>query len=73
MTAEILIAILSLVGTMIGSLGGIIASAKLTNYRISELEKKVETHNNFAKRVPILEERIKVVNHRINDLEHTLQ
>ena len=44
-------------------------SAKLTNYRIRELEKKVDKHNNFAQRVPVIEEQIKVANHRIEDLE----
>lgn len=44
-------------------------STKLTNYRLEQLEKKVEKHNNFAGRVPILEEQMKVANHRIDDLE----
>jgi hypothetical protein len=39
------------------------------SYRIEQLEKKVDKHNNFAERVPILEEQMKVVNHRITDLE----
>ena len=69
MNKEILIALISFLGTMMGTLGGIVASAKLTNYRISELEKKVELHNNFARRVPIIEEKIKVINHRLSDLE----
>ncbi len=69
MNKEILIALISFLGTMMGTLGGIVASAKLTNYRISELEKKVEVHNNFARRVPVIEEKIKVINHRLSDLE----
>ncbi len=69
MSKEILIAFISFLGTMMGTLGGIVASAKLTNYRISELEKKVELHNNFARRVPVIEEKIKVINHRLTDLE----
>lgn len=68
MNKEILIALISFLGTMMGTLGGIVASAKLTNYRISELEKKVELHNNFARRVPVIEEKIKVINHRLTDL-----
>lgn len=39
------------------------------SYRIEQLEKKVDKHNNFAERVPILEEQIKVANHRLDDLE----
>lgn len=40
------------------------------SYRIEQLEKKVERHNQFAERVPILEEKMAVANHRIDDLEH---
>jgi hypothetical protein len=72
-----MVAVLSLVGTLVGSLGGILASSKLTTYRIQELEKKVEKHNSVIDRVYKLEQRdaveteeIKVINHRIADLEH---
>jgi hypothetical protein len=70
MPTEFLIAALSLVGTMSGTFGGIVVSSKLTNYRIEQLEKKVDKHNNFAGRMPVVEEQIKVINHRIEDLEH---
>lgn len=66
---DILIALISLIGTALGTFGGMLTSAKLTTYRIQELEKKVDKHNNFAQRVPILEEQMKVANHRISDLE----
>lgn len=69
-------AVLSLIGTCIGSLGGIIAANKLTNYRIKQLEEKVEKHNNVIERVyklekaeAVIENDIKVANHRIDDLE----
>lgn len=65
MTGEILVALLSFVGTCIGSWGGL----KLMSYRIEQLEKKVDKHNNFAERMPVIEEQIKVINHRIEDLE----
>jgi hypothetical protein len=42
----------------------------VTDTKIVELTREVRDHNNFAKRVPVLEERIKVANHRIDDLEH---
>ena len=69
MNAEIFVAVLSLFGTGIGSLVGILTASKLTNYRIQQLEIKVDKHNNFAGRMPVLEEKISVMNHRITDLE----
>ena len=60
---------LALIGTAVGTLGGILASAKMTTYRIEQLEKKVDKHNNFAEKIPVIEEQIKVANHRITDLE----
>lgn len=65
MWGEIIVAFLSFVGTCIGSWGGL----KLMSYRIEQLEKKVDKHNNFAERMPVVEEQIKVINHRIEDLE----
>ena len=56
---------LALVGTAIGSFSGF----KLTSYRVEQLEKKVDKHNHFAARMPVVEEQIKVINHRIEDLE----
>ncbi len=66
---EIIVGLLSLTGTLVGTFGGIVASSKLTAYRIEQLEKKVDKHNNFAERIPVIEDRIKVANHRIDDLE----
>lgn len=64
--ATVIVGILSLMGTALGSWGGL----KLMSYRIEQLEKKVDKHNNFAERIPVLEEKIEVANHRISDLEH---
>ena len=76
MTDTVLVAILSLVGTLGGSLLGILAANKLTIYRIEQLEKKVEKHNSVIERVyklekgeAVINEEIKVANHRIDDLE----
>ena len=69
MTTEIIVALLSLCGTCAGSIVGILTANRLTNYRIAQLEKKVDMHNNFAGRIPVMEEQIKVINHRIGDLE----
>lgn len=41
----------------------------VTNTKLDELTREVREHNNFARRVPVLEEQMKVANHRINDLE----
>ena len=67
---------LALVGTLGGTFGGILTANKLTNYRIEQLEKKVAEHNNLVTRLyavekneAIMEEEIKVANHRIDDLE----
>lgn len=76
MSAEVITAALSLVGTLVGTLGGIALSSNLTNYRIEQLEKKVEKHNNLITRTfkleqdfAVLDEKMKVANHRIDDLE----
>lgn len=72
MTESVIVGILSLIGTLAGTFGGILTANKLTNYRIQELEKKVDKHNNFAGRIPVIEEQIKVINHRIDDLERSM-
>ena len=71
-----IVAFFSLMGTLAGSLAGILTANKLTNYRIEQLEKKVEKHNNVIERVfnlekheAVMEEAIKVANHRLDDLE----
>ena len=56
---------LALLGTAIGSFSGF----KLTSYRVEQLEKKVDKHNHFAARMPVVEEQIKVIDRRIDDLE----
>lgn len=65
MHGEILVAGISFLGTCVGSWGGL----KLMSYRIEQLERKVEKHNNFAGRMPVVEEQIKDINRRIDDLE----
>ena len=76
MSSESMVALLSLAGTLFGTFGGIITSSKLSNYRIEQLEKKVQAHNNLVERMDAVEghqetldEKLKVANHRIEDLE----
>lgn len=71
--SSIIVAGIAFIGTCFGTVGGIIASARLTNYRLAQLEEKVGKHNNFAERIPVIEEQIKVINHRIEDLEKQYQ
>ena len=65
MTDTVIVAIISLLGTLLGSFGG----TQLVKYRIEQLEKKVEKHNSIVEKTYILEEKVKVANHRIEDLE----
>lgn len=66
---EIIVALLTLAGSAIGTFAGIVINSKMTNYRIEQLEKKVEKHNQVVERTYIIEEKMKVANHRIEDLE----
>lgn len=61
MRSEIIVAILSLVGTFVGTIGGILASQKLTSYRISKLEEKVDKHNNLIDRMYKIETRVTLI------------
>lgn len=61
----IIVAGMSLLGTLIGSFGGM----RVMSYRLEQLEKKVDKHNNFAERIPVIENRMKVCEHRLEDLE----
>ena len=51
MSGEFITALITFAGSAIGALGGILLNTKLTNYRIEQLEKKVEKHNNHIERV----------------------
>lgn len=69
MSETIIVAIISLIGTLGGSLGGILVANKLTNYRVEQLEKKVEKHNSVVERTFKLEGRMTEVEHDIRDLK----
>ncbi len=73
-------ALIGLLGSMAGSLGGVLVSARLTQYRLEQLEQKVQAHNRLIERTYKLEERseiqeekLRVANHRIGDLEEAMR
>ena len=80
MNIEIILSLLSALCSLIGSLGGILVTSKLKLYRLEQLEKKVDKHNHLVERMyeiektvttatSLYDEEIKVINHRISDLE----
>ena len=69
MSEAVIVAVLSLLGTLVGSLAGILTANKLTNYRIAQLEKKVEKHNSVIERVYKLEKEEAVIQEEINQLK----
>jgi len=58
MVTDIIVAIIALAGTAIGSLGGVLAASKLINYRIEQLEKKVDKHNSVVERIAVVEVKV---------------
>lgn len=69
MMSEIIVAAIAFCGTLCGTFGGIITANRLTNFRIEQLEKRVEQHNSVVERTYILEEKMKAVNRRLENLE----
>lgn len=68
--------IAALVSGMVTLVGVLIANSKsqaVTDVKIEELTREVRKHNSFAEKIPVIEEQIKVANHRIDDLEHINQ
>ena len=70
MQPEIIIAIISFCGTAFGTVGGILATSKLTNYRLQQLEEKVSKHNSIIERVYRLEEDNKALKEDIQELKN---
>ncbi len=73
---EVLLSMISALGSAFGTFAGIMVNSKIVNYRIEQLEKKVDKHNqvidrvyNLEKRDAVVEEEIRVANHRLSDLE----
>lgn len=75
--SPVIVGLLSLIGVIITNSrsndkmqNDIKTAQAVTDERISELTREVRKHNNFAERIPVIEEKIKVANHRIDDLEY---
>lgn len=76
--SEIYVALIGLLGSVVGAAAGIILNTKLITYRIGQLENAVNKHNNIIERMydvearlDVQEEKIAVANHRIQDLENS--
>jgi hypothetical protein len=67
MSDIVIVGLLSLVGTLGGTFGGILVSNKLTNYRLEQLEKKVDKHNSVIDRMYCAEKRLDVLDQRMED------
>ena len=70
---DIVTALIAFTGTLVGSLGGILATNRLTVYRIEELEKKVSKHNNLVERMFCVESSVKSAHHRIDELREEIK
>ena len=69
MDSAIVVALISGTLTLLGVLVANSRSQAVTDTKLAELTREVREHNNFAKRMPVVEEQIKVINHRLDDLE----
>ena len=69
MNSTVIVALISFAGTLLGTAGGIFASSKLTDYRLLQLEKKMESYSALTTRLPVIEEKIKNSDRRISKLE----
>lgn len=69
MDSTVAIAVISFFGTCVGSVGGILTANKLVEYRLKQLEKKVELHNNAVERLFVAEGRIEELQHDMKDIK----
>lgn len=73
MDGTIMVSVISLCGTVIGSISGVLISNKLVNYRLSELEKKVDKHNQLIERMAIVERDLKTVYNQIDEVREDVK
>lgn len=71
MNSTVIVAVISFLGTLVGTAGGIITSAKLIEYRLSQLEKKVDANSKSTAKIPVIEERLSAMNRRVKLLERS--
>ncbi len=69
MDSTVIVAVLSFAGTLIGSVGGIMASSKLTAFRLRQLEDKLDSQSRSVAKIPVIEEKLQSMNRRISLLE----
>lgn len=72
MQPEIIVALLSMVGTLAGSIIGVLTANKLTTFRLEQLEKKVEKHNNLVERMALVEASTKSAHHRLDEMREEI-
>ncbi len=72
LTEAIIVALLGFAGTLLGSLFGVLAAQKLTQYRLAQLEDKVNKHNNLIERTYVLEGQMAEVQHDIRDIKQKI-
>lgn len=72
MSEAVLTAMFSLIGTLVGTFGGILTGSKLMNYRIEQLERKVEKHNKVVERMYQAEGHIEELQHDMRDLKNKI-
>ncbi len=70
MEPEVLVSLITLIGSALGTFAGIAVNSKLTNFRIEQLEKKVDKHNSVIERTVKLEERVGAIDYRLKEIEN---
>ncbi len=73
MSETVLVGVLSLAGTLAGSLMGVLTANRLTNYRIAQLEAKVDKHNHLVERMVVVEQSAKSAHHRLDGMERRVE
>lgn len=69
METEVIVSLITLAGSALGTFAGIAVNSKLTNFRIEQLEKRVNKHNNVIERTGKLEERVGALDYRLKEIE----